>query len=72
MADPQFRVAVDKHRCIGAGNCIAVAPTAFTWKDDEPVKAVTLDIDSVEEEVLREAALSCPTGAISVEMQGAD
>lgn len=65
--EPRLRVVVDSHRCIGAGNCIAVAPTAFKWKNDEPVKATPLDVESVEEEVLREAALACPTYAIIVQ-----
>jgi ferredoxin len=64
--EPRLRVIVDSHRCIGAGNCIAIAPTAFKWKNDEPVKAEPLDVESVDEEVLREAALTCPTYAIII------
>lgn len=71
MADPKIRVTVDKRRCMGAGNCIAVAPTAFKWKNDEPVKAEPLDGESVDEEVLREAAISCPTYAIVVQSRDA-
>lgn len=72
MAEPRFRVVVDKHRCIGAGNCVAIAPTAFKWKNDEPIKAEVLDPDSVDEEILREADLSCPTYAIIVTRIGED
>jgi class 3 adenylate cyclase len=58
---------VDRHRCIGAGNCITLAPTAFDWLKGEFAKADLVDATSIEEELLREAALSCPTQAIEIE-----
>jgi class 3 adenylate cyclase len=62
-----IRARVDRHRCIGAGNCITLAPTAFDWLQGDLLKAAVVDAASVEEELLRGAALSCPTGAIEVE-----
>jgi class 3 adenylate cyclase len=62
-----LRVRVDRHRCIAAGNCITIAPTAFDWQGEEAFKARVVDPESVEEELLREAALSCPTQAIVIE-----
>ena len=62
-----LRARVDRHRCIGAGNCITVAPTAFDWLKGDVGKADVIDPDSVEAELLREAALSCPTDAIVIE-----
>ena len=62
-----LRAKVDRHRCIGAGNCITLAPTAFDWLPGDFAKAEVLDPTSVEEERLREAALSCPTQAIELE-----
>jgi class 3 adenylate cyclase len=62
-----LRVRVDRHRCIGAGNCITIAPTAFDWIEGDFAKANVVDTESVEEEQLREAALSCPTQAIQIE-----
>jgi class 3 adenylate cyclase len=62
-----LRVRVDRHRCIGAGNCITLAPTAFDWVADDLYKVEVLDPDSVEEEMLRAAVLSCPTHAIELE-----
>jgi class 3 adenylate cyclase len=58
---------VDRHRCIGAGTCITIAPTAFDWHEGDFAKAGVVDPASVEDELLREAALACPTGAIVVE-----
>ncbi len=62
-----LRARIDRHRCIGAGNCIALAPTAFDWLREDMGKADVVDATSVDEEVLRVAALSCPTAAIEIE-----
>ena len=62
-----LRVRVDRHKCIGAGNCITIAPTAFDWLRGDFGKAEVLDPESVDDELLREAAFACPTGAIVVE-----
>jgi class 3 adenylate cyclase len=60
-------VRVDRHKCIGAGNCITIAPTAFDWLKGDFGKADIIDVDSVEDAVLREAAFACPTAAIVIE-----
>jgi class 3 adenylate cyclase len=62
-----IRTRVDRHKCIGAGNCITIAPTAFDWLRGDFGKADVVGADTVEEELLREAALACPTGAIEIE-----
>jgi class 3 adenylate cyclase len=62
-----LHVRIERHRCIGAGNCIAIAPTAFDWLSGEFLKADVVDATSVDEELLREAMLSCPTQAIVIE-----
>jgi class 3 adenylate cyclase len=62
-----IRIRVDRHRCVGAGNCITIAPTAFDWYEGDLLKADVLDAESVEEELLREAALACPTQAIVID-----
>ena len=62
-----LRARVDRHRCVGAGNCITIAPTAFDWYAGDFSKADVVDVSSVEEELLREADLACPTQAIVIE-----
>ena len=62
-----LHVRIDRHRCIGAGNCVTIAPTAFDWLKGDLLKVDLVDMASVDEEVLRLAALSCPTQAIVVE-----
>jgi len=62
-----IRVRVDRHKCIGAGNCISIAPTAFDWLPGDFGKVDLVGPDSVSEELLQEVALACPTGAIWIE-----
>ena len=62
-----LRVQVDRSRCIGSGNCIHLAPTAFDWLRGEFLKADIVDTSSVEEELIHRAAISCPTRAITLE-----
>ena len=59
------KVRVDRKLCIGVGNCVAFAPTVFQL--DSEKKAIVLDVGSVDEETLREAAESCPVQAIIIE-----
>ena len=62
-----LQVRIDRHRCIGAGNCLSIAPTAFDWLKGEFFKVDTVDTTSVDDELLRVAVLSCPTQAIVIE-----
>ena len=62
-----LRARVERPRCVGAGNCITIAPTAFDWHEGDFGKAGVADVMSVDEELLREAALACPTQAIVIE-----
>jgi class 3 adenylate cyclase len=62
-----LQVRIERSRCIGSGNCITLAPTAFDWLPGEYFKVALVDPTSVDEEILREAVLSCPTQAIVLE-----
>lgn len=61
------RVVIDRRRCIGAGTCIILAPTAFQWRHGDFKKPELLDPSTVDEDVLREVAAACPTQAIVLE-----
>ena len=61
------RARVDRHKCVGAGNCISLAPTAFDWLAGDYGKADVVGPDSVDEDVLKAAAFACPTAAIILE-----
>jgi ferredoxin len=60
-----MKVRVDRELCTGVGNCVALAPKVF--KLDEKNKAVAAENPSVEEQVLWDAAQSCPENAIILE-----
>ncbi|MBI3972908.1 MAG: ferredoxin [Chloroflexi bacterium] len=60
-----IRVVVDRSACIGAADCIAVAPAVFRL--DERRRVVLLDPRSVDESTLWRAAERCPTDAIILE-----
>jgi class 3 adenylate cyclase len=62
-----LQVRVDRHKCIGAGNCITLAPTAFDWLKGDFGKADVVDTDTVDDELLYEASFACPTAAIWIE-----
>lgn len=61
------RVIIDRRRCIGAGTCIVLAPSAFRWRQGDFIKPELADITTVEEDILREVAAACPTRAIVLE-----
>jgi ferredoxin len=60
-------VTVDVARCIGAGNCVRVAPEAFAQRPEDGTAVVRLDAgDHWREDALRRAVAACPVGAIAV------
>jgi ferredoxin len=62
-----MRVIIDRRRCIGAGTCIALAPSAFQWRKGDFIKPELTDVSTVDEDTLREVAAACPTQAIVLE-----
>jgi ferredoxin len=61
------RVIIDRRRCIGAGTCIVLAPSAFGWRQGDFQKPELLDPTTVDEDTLRDVAAACPTQAIILE-----
>ncbi len=62
-----MRVVIDRRRCIGAGTCVVLAPSAFQWRQGDFLKPELADPSSVDEDTLREVAAACPTRAIVLE-----
>jgi ferredoxin len=62
-----LRVVIDRRRCIGAGTCLVLAPSAFQWRKGDFQKPEVLDLSTVDEDTLREVAAACPTQAIVLE-----
>jgi ferredoxin len=63
----EMRVIIDRRRCIGAGTCIVLAPSAFQWRKGDFLKPELLDVTTVDDDLLREVAAACPTQAIVLE-----
>lgn len=62
-----YIVSIDQSRCIGAGNCVHIAPTVFQL--DEENIAYLVDPGSTDDETLLDAARSCPTNAIYLDTE---
>jgi ferredoxin len=58
------KISVDKKLCIGCGACVSICPGSFEMKDGKSV-AKKAKVDKITCE--KEAADSCPVGAISIE-----
>lgn len=61
------KVRIDKDACIGCGLCNSICPEVFDWDDDGKMKTVVGEVPEGLEELVQEAVVSCPTGAIIVE-----
>jgi ferredoxin len=60
-----WHLEVDEHACIGSGMCVALAPERFAL-DRATANVVPGAEDSEPQEVLLDAADSCPAEAITV------
>lgn len=63
-----MRVAVDRTKCLGSGNCVSWAPTVFDQSDDDFL-VVLLDENPPAEQwtAVQQSARMCPAQAIAVE-----
>lgn len=59
-----MKVHIDRTKCIGAANCVGMAPKTFQLDDKK--KAVVQDPSAYGDETLYEAAESCPTEAVQL------
>ncbi|MEU2587473.1 ferredoxin [Streptomyces avermitilis] len=63
-------IAIDRDLCIGAGQCALTAPGVFTQDDDGFSELLPGREDGAGDPMVREAARSCPVGAITVPQPG--
>jgi len=61
-----MKIKVDKNKCIGCGACIAIASKSF--KFDSEGKSELIEPLGDSEEIIKEAAESCPVRAITIEI----
>jgi len=60
----RWKVSVDKNVCISSAMCVAIAPGRFVLDKQQRSGPVEAQIDP--DEVVRDAAASCPSQAISL------
>ncbi len=60
----RWTVSVDKDACIGSAMCVAIAPGRFVLDERRRSGPVEAGIDP--DELVRDAAASCPAEAISL------
>jgi ferredoxin len=61
------RIDIDAGKCVGAGQCAWAAPDVFNQDEDTGTIIVLDDSPPAEQDALiREAAMMCPAGVISV------
>ena len=58
------RIEISKRKCQAFGNCIAKAPSVFALGTDRKVDVV--DPDGASDEIIVQAAKSCPYRVIAV------
>ncbi|MEA2275209.1 MAG: 4Fe-4S single cluster domain of Ferredoxin [Solirubrobacteraceae bacterium] len=64
MSENRAAADVDRHACIGSGNCLDIAPGAFEFDDDD--KAYFVESSSPDRDTLIDAQQACPAGAITL------
>ncbi len=63
-----MKVKVNSDACIGCGACEAICSNVFEIKDDDMMSHVKVDeVAKEDEDSVRDAIESCPTGAIEEE-----
>lgn len=62
-----MKVKVNKDACIGCGACAAICDEVFKINDEGLSEAKVEEVKEELQDEVRDAADSCPTGAIEVE-----
>ncbi len=62
-----MKVKVNKDACIGCGACAAICDEVFEINDEGLSEAKVEEVKEELQDDVRDAADSCPTGAIEIE-----
>ena len=64
-----MKLTIDAVLCTGHGRCYTLAPNLLTYDDEGFViqRGTTVDVPHGQEDIAREAAWSCPEGAITID-----
>ncbi|MEU0486092.1 ferredoxin [Streptosporangium sp. NPDC006013] len=61
-----MRVNVNAQRCVGAGQCVLIAPEVFDQSDEGTVMVLVESLEDPAQALAREAVRACPSGSISL------
>jgi ferredoxin len=60
-----MKVTADPDTCLASGQCAMLAPETFSQRDDDGTVVVLNDRPPANQrDIVRQAALTCPSGAI--------
>ncbi|MDT4991687.1 MAG: ferredoxin [Actinoplanes sp.] len=62
-----MQISVDRHRCIGAGQCVLSAPDIFDQDEDGLVRLLVPNPDDDYEDEVSQADRHCPAQAITLD-----
>lgn len=62
-----MKADVNKDICIGCGACTAICPNVFEMDDDGHASVKTAVLNDADKDSAKDAAESCPVGAITTE-----
>jgi ferredoxin len=64
-----MKLTIDAAMCTGHGRCYTLAPELLSYDDAgfPNELGTTVDVPAGQEDAAREAALSCPEGAIAID-----
>jgi len=64
-----MKLTIDAAMCTGHGRCYTLAPDLLSYDEEGFVteRGSTIEVPAGQEEAAREAALSCPEGAITID-----
>ncbi len=63
-----MKISVDRHRCVGSGQCVLTDPDVFDQGAEDGVVVLLSSSPGAEhEDLVEEAALVCPAQAITLE-----
>ena len=61
-----MRVSANPQHCIGAGQCVLIAPEVFDQSEEGTVMVLVETVDDSAQAVTREAVRVCPSRSISL------
>ena len=64
-----MKLTIDAAMCTGHGRCYTLAPDLLSYDDEgfPKEKGTTIEVPAGQEDSAREAASSCPEGAITID-----